>query len=79
MTSANIKKRKYEEENRIFNVKWEEDYAFTVHENKPLCLICHRLLSQNKGSNEKCHHETNHKNFFKQVSTKIGSKKKLVN
>ena len=25
-----------------FNVKWEEDYAFTVHENKPLCLIRHK-------------------------------------
>jgi len=43
MTSVN-KKRKYEEENRVFNVEWEEDFAFTVHENKPLCLICHKLL-----------------------------------
>ena len=63
MTSANIKKRKYEEENRVFNVEWEEDYAFTAHENKPLCLICHQLLGQNKGCNVKRHHETNHKNF----------------
>ena len=63
MTSANTKKRKYEEENRVFYVEWEEDYAFTVHENKPLCPICHKLLGQNKGSNVKRHHETNHKNF----------------
>ena len=54
---------KNEEENRAFNVEWEEDYAFTVHENKPLCLICYKLLGQNKGSNVKRHHETNHKNF----------------
>ena len=39
--NKNTKKRKYEEENRAFKVEWEEDYAFTVHENKPLCLICH--------------------------------------
>ena len=63
MTSANTKKPKYEEENKVFNVEWEEDCAFTVHENKPLCLICHKLLGQNKGSNVKRHHETNYKNF----------------
>ena len=28
-----------------------------------LCLIFHKLLGQNKGSNVKRHHETNHKNF----------------
>ena len=60
MATANTKKRKYEEENRVFSVEWEEDYAFTVHENKPLCLIYLKLLSQNKGSNVKHHHETNH-------------------
>ena len=54
MTSANTKKRKHEEENRAFNVEWEEDYAFTVHENKHLCLICHKSLGQNKGSMYVC-------------------------
>ena len=53
MISANTKKRECKEENRIFNVEWEEDYAFTVHENKPLCLICRKLLGQNNGSNVK--------------------------
>ena len=73
MTSANTKKRKYGEENRAFNVEWEEDYAFTVHENKPLCLICHKLLGQNKGSNVKRHHKTNHKN----VSSKFPPKSEV--
>ena len=50
MTSANTKKRKYEEENRVFNVEYEENYAFTVREYKPLCLICLKLLGQNKSS-----------------------------
>ena len=63
MTSANTKKGKCEEANRVFNVEWEEDYAFNIHENKPLCLICHKLLDQSKGSSVKRHHETNHKNF----------------
>ena len=37
MTSPTSKKRKYEDENRGFNLEWEEDYAFTSKENKPLC------------------------------------------
>ena len=52
------KKRKYKEENRVFNVEWEENYAFTIHENKFLCLICYKLLDQNKGRNAKRHYET---------------------
>ena len=48
----------------FFYVKWEE-HAFTVQDNKPLCLIFHKLLGQNKWSagNVKRHYETNHKNF----------------
>ena len=34
-----------------------------MQRDKPLCLICKKLLSQNKGGNMKRHHETNHKNF----------------
>ena len=70
MKSANTKKQKNEEENRAFNVEWEEDHAFTVYENKPLCVICHKLLGQNKGSNIKRHHETNHKNFSRKFPPK---------
>ena len=73
MTSANTKKRKYGEENRAFNVEWEEDYAFTAHKNKPLCLICYKLVGQNKDSNAKRHHKTNHKNF----SSKFPPKSKV--
>ena len=38
--------------------------------NKLLCLIFHKLLSQNKDSNVKRHHETNHKNFSSKFSPK---------
>ena len=40
----------------------------TVHQNKPLYLICHKLLGQNKGSYVKRHHETNHKNFSSKLT-----------
>ena len=75
MTSANTKKRKYEEENRALNVEWKEANAITFHENKSLCLICHKLLGQNKGSNVKCHHETNHKNFSSKFPPKSEARK----
>ena len=59
--SANTKK--HEDENRDFNLKWEKEYAFTIQDNKPSCLICHKLLGQNKCSNVNHHNKTNHKTF----------------
>ena len=79
MTSANTKKQRYEEENRTFNVEWEEDYAFTVHKNKLLCLLCHKLLGQNKGSNEKRLHKANRKIFSSKFPPKSEVRKsKLI-
>ena len=75
MISANTKKRKYEDENRNFNLKWEEDFVFTVQDNKPLRLICHKLLGQNKCSNVKRHYEMNHKNFSNNFPPKLKVKK----
>ena len=49
----NSEKRKYEKENRSFKMEWEDDWAFIMQEDKPLCLICKKLLSQNKGDNVK--------------------------
>lgn len=63
LATSNCKKRKYEDENRNFKPEWEEDFAFTVKGDKPLCLIYHVSLSQYKASNLKRHYETNHKNF----------------
>ena len=60
---------------RVFNVEWEQGYVFTVHENKFLCLIFRKLLGQNKGSNVKRHHETNHKNFSSKFPPKSELKK----
>ena len=63
MTSNAGKKQKCEDENRRFDLECEKNYVFTCLENTPLCLICHKLWSQNKGSNVKRHHKTTHKNF----------------
>ena len=78
MTSNASKKRKCEDEKRGFNLEWEENYAFTSQGNKPLCLICHTKLSQNKGSNVKRHHETNHKNFSSNYPPKSDIRKRKL-
>ena len=78
MTSNANKKRKCKDEKRRFNLEWEENYAFTSHEDKPLCLICHTKLSQNKGSNVKRHHETYHKNFSRNYPTKSDIRKRKL-
>ena len=64
MKSAKTEKRKHEEESRVFNLKWKKEHAFTVQNNKPLCLICNELLGENKCSSAKRHNEINHKNFL---------------
>ncbi|XP_040069581.1 zinc finger BED domain-containing protein 5-like [Ixodes scapularis] len=60
---ATNKKRKYEDEHRTFLLEWEEDFAFTEKNGKPLCLICNAAISHHKASNVRRHYETNHKTF----------------
>lgn len=57
------KKRKYEDEHRAFLPEWEEDFAFTEKNGKPLCLICNAAISHHKASNVRRHYETNHNAF----------------
>uniref|UniRef100_A0A3P8SYK1 HAT C-terminal dimerisation domain-containing protein n=1 Tax=Amphiprion percula TaxID=161767 RepID=A0A3P8SYK1_AMPPE len=33
-------KRKLDQENRIFQARWETDYLFTEFKGKPMCLVC---------------------------------------
>ena len=75
MTSNAGKKRMYKDENRGFNSLCEESNTFTSQENKLLCQICHKLLSQNKGSLVNRHHETNYKNFSRNYPPKSDMKK----
>lgn len=57
------KKRKVDQENRVFNQEWTEQFLFICNEKKPLCLICQESISVVKKSNLKRHYETNHNNF----------------
>ena len=51
------KKRKVDDEKRIFHGDWTEKFAFTEKENKPMCLICNTELAHNKSGNVKRHYE----------------------
>ena len=51
-------KRKLEDEHRVFQQKWEEEFAFVEVNNKPICLICMRAIAVMKRDNLKRHHET---------------------
>lgn len=63
-TSANLKetkKRKIEEEKRIFQKRWTLDYFFIENSDKRLlCLICNESVSVTKEYNVKRHYETKH-------------------
>ena len=50
----------YEHENRTFQPEWEEEFAFTDNEGKPVCLIFHASRNHYKTSNLKRYHEAKH-------------------
>jgi len=54
-------KRKLDQENRVFQVKWESDYLFTEFKDKPMCLVCLETLSAMKDFNLSRHYNTLHK------------------
>lgn len=48
MTSQNIKKRKYKQENRIFQKEWIENFAFIDNNEKWLGLFCKITIANYK-------------------------------
>ena len=62
-----FKKRKIEDECRIFNTGWTEKYFFTKVKDKAVCLICHATVAVFKDHNLKRHFQTNHANFGKSL------------
>ena len=54
------KKRRVEDELRVFQTKWTECYFFIEFNNKPICLICNESISVLKEYNVKRHYETKH-------------------
>ena len=57
------KKRRIEDECRIFNTGWTKKYFFYDVKDKAVCLICHATVSVFKEYNLKRHFQTNHVNF----------------
>ena len=55
------KRRKVDDEKRVFKDNWTELYFFIQHHEKPVCLICNETIAVNKEYNLKRHHETKHK------------------
>ena len=49
---SRVLKRKTEEENKIFNERWTEDYFFVEHQHVGksvcLCLICNETIAKKK-------------------------------
>ena len=56
------KRKRTEEQDRLFNDEWTVNYYFIEHKNKPFCLLCFKDLSMNcfKTSNLSRHYETVH-------------------
>lgn len=67
MTSAlpAKRKRKLNEERRVFQEKWELQYFCTKVNGKIHCLICNSSIATPKDYNLKRHYETNHRSYDK--------------
>lgn len=69
------RKRKIEEEKRVFNELWTELYFFIEFKGKPLCLICQKSISAVKEYNLKRHYDTEHKAKFDCLEGEIRKRK----
>ena len=63
MSLSKPKKRKLEEENRIFQDRWRILYFVSPLKEKAQCLICLQCISVLKEYNIKRHYETSHKDY----------------
>ncbi len=57
------KKRKVDDENRVFNLGWQMEFAFAEIGGKPICLICQKTVAVLKRANLQRHHEQLHPDF----------------
>ena len=60
MSTPVRQKRKYCNENRVFNEQWTMQYLFIESNGKPLCLICQETISVVKEYNLKRHYKSRH-------------------
>lgn len=62
-SNVNNKRRKIENEGRVFNPEWTTKYLFAVSNAKILCLICRRVVAVPKEYNLRRHFEANHQSL----------------
>ena len=59
-------KRKVSEENREFNINWEDRNFFVSNNGKPQCLVCLQVISVPKEFNVQRHYKTVHEKKYSQ-------------
>ena len=70
------RKRKVDDECRIFNKEWGEKYFFVeTNDQKASCLICNESVAVMKEYNIRRHYETNHLSTHSKFSGKLRSEK----
>ncbi|XP_067124783.1 general transcription factor II-I repeat domain-containing protein 2-like [Centruroides vittatus] len=69
------KKRKIEDENRIYNESWKYDYFFIHYEKNLVCLICSESIAVFKEYNVKRHYTTKHSNKYDQFTGDLKKQK----
>lgn len=69
------KKRKVNDEGRVFQEKWRTTYFFTVSRDKPICLICKQELAVLKEYNVKRHFDTHHAEKYSEYTGKLREEK----
>ena len=78
MTSS--KRRKFDNENRLFKEEWIEPYAFILPtaSSNPHCLICSQSIALVKSSNLKPHYESKHSGLEKMYKQGTEERKKKI-
>ena len=62
------KKRKVDNESRVFKPSWTEHFLVIEHQGRILCLICQEMLAVCKEYNIKRHYSTKHESKFKELA-----------
>ena len=57
---ASAEKRKVDNECRVFQEKWTDDYFFVEVKGRPVCLVFGETLAVMKNTNLELHYSTKH-------------------
>lgn len=70
---SSSKYRKVDQERRIFQEKWTEEYFFVMFREKPICLICNEAVAVLKEYNLRRHYLTKHLEKYGKVTGQLRS------